>query len=206
MGCSSSWAAQHVLLSAGSSPSRATCSRVDSPQGPGRKPAPAWAALCRSAAPCHGVTAPLGTHLLQGGAVHGMQVDLCSHMELHWLQGHSCLTISASLLLLLLYWPWCLHSHSSHTSRPSSEHNYISTVTSFPFFNMLSQRCYHHRWLAQPWPAVGPVWNQLALPLLDKGKASGSCSQKPALQPPPLPKPGHGNPKTYNSNLVSGRS
>ena len=64
----------------------------------------------------------------------------------------------------------------------------------FSFLNMLSQRCCHCHWLAQPWAAVGPSWNQLVFPLSDIGEASSSFSQKPTLYLPLLPKPCHANP------------
>ena len=70
----------------------------------------------------------------------------------------------------------------SHILTPLSQLLLCSSF--FPFLNMLSERCYHHRWWAWPWSAVGPSWSQLALALLDTAKASG-ISQKPLLQPSP---------------------
>ncbi|KAK4827475.1 hypothetical protein QYF61_018711, partial [Mycteria americana] len=47
-----------------------------------QEPAPAWAS--------HGATASFGhTHLLQHGVLHGLQVDICSTVDLHGLQGDS---------------------------------------------------------------------------------------------------------------------
>lgn len=42
----------------------------------------------------------------------------------------------------------------------------------------------HCHWQALPWPAVGPSQTQLALTLLDMGKAPGSLSQKAPRCPP----------------------
>jgi len=61
-------------------------------------------------------------------------------------------------------------------------HSSLSSAAGFfSFLNTLSQKCYHHRWWARPWPAAGASWSQLALALSDTGEASGSFSQKPPL-------------------------
>jgi len=63
---------------------------------PASKPAPAWASL--STGPARrllqrglpmGSQTPLGIHLLQCGVLHGLQVDICSTVDLHGLQGDS---------------------------------------------------------------------------------------------------------------------
>jgi len=67
---------------------------------PASKPAPAWTPLapqvsrsCQEPAPAwalHRVTAFFGCiHLLQRQVLHGLQVEICSTMDLHGLQGYS---------------------------------------------------------------------------------------------------------------------
>ena len=107
MGYSSSRTAPAWVPSRGCSPSGTDCSSVG-PRGvtsPASKPAPAWAPL--STAPqvhrtslhgsagslgraSHGLTASFGRiHLLRRGVLHGLQVDVCSTIHLHGLQGDS---------------------------------------------------------------------------------------------------------------------
>ncbi|KAK4830119.1 hypothetical protein QYF61_008546, partial [Mycteria americana] len=89
------------VLSMGCSPSGADCSRVGPPRGPKscqqtcsrvgssseghrscQEPAPAWG--------LHGVTASFGRiHLLWRGVLHRLQLDICSTVDLHGLQGDS---------------------------------------------------------------------------------------------------------------------
>jgi len=101
MGCSSPQTAPAWILSTRYSPSGAGCSIVGPPQGhkscqqtcsnlgsclqgstgPGRS-------LFQCGLPT-GSLPPSGIHLLQNGVLHGLQVDICSTMELHGLQGDS---------------------------------------------------------------------------------------------------------------------
>ena len=61
------------------------------------------------------------------------------------------------LLPPLLHWPWCLQSGFSHIVSLHSLHcRFSCRVFFFPFLTMLSQRHYHHCWLAWPWPAARP--------------------------------------------------
>lgn len=123
--------------------------------------------------------------------LHGLQVDLCSTVDIHVLQGHSCISWSApqttgeSLLWclkhllhplpLLFNWPWCLQSFFFHVLSPFSE-----LLCSFfrLFLDMLSQGLCHHHWWFQPWPAVNLSWSQLSLAPSDTGEASGRSSGK----------------------------
>ena len=91
--------------------------------------------------------------------------------------GESLLWHLEHLLPLLLHWPWCLQSCFSHIISLLSPAEVAVVQGFFPFLNMLSQRRYHRRWWAQPWPAVGSSWSQLALALSDIGEASSSFSQ-----------------------------
>lgn len=72
----------------------------------------------------------------------------------------------------------------------------------FPnFFNLLCQRRCHHRSQAQPWPAAGPSWSQLALAPLNPGEVSGSFSQNfPLISPP---KPCHTKPVHSHTALTA---
>jgi len=124
-----------------------------------------------------GFQPPSGIHLLQCGVLHGLQGDSLPHHGLHHgLQGKtsapapgappppsSALTLVSAELFL------------SHRLTPLSR--LLCNCKFFPFLNMLSQRCYHRRWLARPWPAAGPSESQLALALSDTGEASSSFSQ-----------------------------
>lgn len=59
----------------------------------------------------------------------------------------------------------------------------------FPFFNVLYQRHNQHCSSAELWPVAGPfgaIWNWV---LPNIGRASRFFSQRPHLQPPPLPPP-----------------
>jgi len=99
MGCSSSQTAPAWVPSTGCSPSGKGCSSMGPPRG--HKPCQqtcssvgsplhrSWQqhALVRA---LHGVTASFGCiHLLQCGVLHGLQVDICSTVELDGLQGGS---------------------------------------------------------------------------------------------------------------------
>jgi len=85
---------QRASLPTGCSPSGTGCSSVGPPQG--RKPAPAWAPLSagptRSLLQCRLPTGSLpsaGIRLLRCGVLRGLQVDICSTLDLHGLQGDS---------------------------------------------------------------------------------------------------------------------
>ena len=107
---------------------------------PASKPALAWASLspwvhrpCQEPAPAwahHGVTAFFRhTPALAWGPFHGLQVNICSTMDLHGLQGNNmphhglhyglqgknlCSGISSTSSPLLIHRPWCLQSCFSH--------------------------------------------------------------------------------------------
>ncbi|KAK4827417.1 hypothetical protein QYF61_017847 [Mycteria americana] len=74
----------------GHKPCQQTCSSVGSSLSMGHRscqePAPAWAS--------HGVTASFGCiHLLRYGVLNGLQVDICSTMDLHGLEVDICSTM-----------------------------------------------------------------------------------------------------------------
>jgi len=126
---------------------------------------------------------------------HGLQVEICSTMDIHGLQGHSLPHHGLHHELQ----GKALCSGISSTSSPSfftdlgvcrvvfltpshSSLNCHLTQSFFlPLLNMLSQRRYHCRWFAWPWPEVGPSYSQLRLALSNVGEASRSFSQKPPL-------------------------
>ena len=97
-GCSSSRTAPAWVLSTGCSPSGAHCSSVGPPWGHKsyQKTCSVGSSLHRSAGPARsllqhrlptGSQPPSGTHLLRRGVLHGLQVDICSTMDLPGLQG-----------------------------------------------------------------------------------------------------------------------
>ena len=125
----------------------------------------------------HGVTASFGCiYLLLRKGLHGLQVDICPTVDLHGLQGDSLPHYGLHRRLQ--------ENLCSSAQNASSLWMQVLLYNFPPFLNMLSQRHYHHHWLAWPWLAVGPSWSWLALALPDPGEASSSCSQKPSLQPP----------------------
>ena len=116
----------HKLLQRGSYPQGAVLQEQTAPAwvphgvtSPASKPAPAWPPLSTgprghgSTGPArsllqHGLPTgsqhPSGIHLLRRGVLHGLQVDICSTVDLHGLQGdslphhglhHGCRGISA---------------------------------------------------------------------------------------------------------------
>ena len=183
MGCSSSFTAPARVLPMGCSPSGKGCSSVG-PHGvtsPASKPAPAWAPLstgpqvlagaCSSAVSPRGHSflqvstyssvgsLPWGTggYLLHRGPPWTAGVNLPHHGLHHKLQGKAlCSDISSTSSPLLLHWPWCLQCCFSHVISLLSLLLSHCRFFFFPFLNMLSQRCYHRRWWAWPWPAAGP--------------------------------------------------
>jgi len=92
--------------------------------------------------------------------------------------GESLLQSLEHLLPLVLHRPWCLQSCFSHIS--SCLMLQLCRVFS-PFLSMLSQRRYHRRRLAWPWPVVGPSWHWPALAPSDMGEASSSFTQEAPL-------------------------
>jgi len=117
---------------------------------------------------------PSDIHLLRHGVLPGLQVEICSTVDLHGLQGNLCSgawsTSSPSFFTdlgvcrvvsptyshssLLLHLLWCRFFYT--------------------FSNMLSQRRYHRCQLAQLWPVAAPCWSRLALALSDMGEASAA--------------------------------
>ena len=103
---------------------------------------------------CHEVTAFFGpSHLLRCGVLHGLQGNLCSTVNPPWAAGRQPavspraagepLLRRTSSLCFVTDLGVCrvvpLTSHSSLRCRSFFQQS------SFPFLNMLSQRCYHHR-------------------------------------------------------------
>ncbi|KAM9590846.1 uncharacterized protein ACIBXB_005895 [Morphnus guianensis] len=99
-GCSSSRTAPAWVLSTVCSPSGTDCSSVGPPRGHKscQKICSVGSSLHRSAGPARsllqrrvptGSQPPSGTHLLRCGVLHGLQVDICSTVDLHGLQGDS---------------------------------------------------------------------------------------------------------------------
>jgi len=139
----------------GHKPCQQTCSSVGSSlhrsTGPGRS-------LIQCGLPM-GSQPPSGIQLLRCGVFHRLRVDLCSTMDLHGLQGDNLPHHGLHHELQ----GKTLCSDVSSTSSPSfftdlgvcrvvsltSSHSSLLTAISpwvfFPFLNILSQRCYHHR-------------------------------------------------------------
>jgi len=170
MGCSSSPTAPAWELPTGCSPSRIGCSSVGPPQGhkpcqqtcsgvgsfPHRATGPARSLLQRGLS--MGSQPPLGIHLLQHEVLRGMHVDICSTVDIHGLQGATCLTmvfpmgcrakISApapgapppppSSLTLVPAELFLSHILTLSCCKMPSHRGFCSLL------NMLSQRCYHH--------------------------------------------------------------
>lgn len=113
------------------------CSFLNGPTGPARS------------LPQHKL--PAGSHLLQCRVFYGLQEDICSMFNFHGLQGYSCFImvcptdcrgISALrveclllLLLVLLHWPQCLCSLSSHILTSLSSCNCAGFI--FTFLNVI---------------------------------------------------------------------
>ncbi|KAM9599800.1 uncharacterized protein ACIBXB_003644 [Morphnus guianensis] len=101
MGCSSSRTAPAQVPSTACSPSGAHCSSVGPPQGHKscqKTCSSVGSSLHASAGPARsllqrgvptGSQPPLGTHLLRRGDLPGLQVEICSTVDLHGLQGDS---------------------------------------------------------------------------------------------------------------------
>ncbi|KAM9591464.1 uncharacterized protein ACIBXB_006257 [Morphnus guianensis] len=100
-GCSSSRTAPAWVLSTVCSPSGTDCSSVGPSRGHKsfqKTCSSVGSSLHRSAGPARsllqrgvpsGSQPPSGTHLLRRGVLHGLQVDICSTVDLHGLQGDS---------------------------------------------------------------------------------------------------------------------
>jgi len=171
-GCSSSRTAPAWVLPMGCSPSGTGCSSMGPPQGhkpcqqtfSGVGPLSTGPQILAGASPArapHRVTASFRHPPSPAwGLFHGLQVDICSIVDLHGLQGDS---LSHHGLQHELQGKNLCSSVSS-TSSPSfltdlgvcrvvsftSSHSSLSTAVSlqfffFPFLNMLSQRRYHGR-------------------------------------------------------------
>ena len=116
---------------------------------------------------------------------HGLQgVSLSYHGLLHGLQGNLCSgTWSTSSLSFCADLGVCRAAPLTlcHSSLWMKLHRFGVFSA---FLTTLSQRHYHRCWWAQPCPAVGPFWSQVALALSVMEEASGSFSQKPPLYPP----------------------
>ena len=174
MGDSSSQATSMWVLPTGCSPSGTGCSNMVPPwgspilpenllqhgllslHGSWQDPAPAWACLLQ-ASTCSGIGSSLGCRWISARPWTSMDC-----------RGTAC--------LIMVFITGCRGKLSSLASgappSPLSSLTLVSagcffhivsllsldcclTTILFPFLYMLSQRCYHGRWLAWPWPAVG---------------------------------------------------
>jgi len=170
---------------------------------PARKPAPAWASLSTApqvlAGACSSVGSPQGHSLLRASTCPGVG----SSTGCRWgsappwasmgCRGTACLT--------MVFITACRGSSALAPGAPPAPPSELTLVSAelflshcltplsqllchsrfFPFLNTVSQRCYHRCCWAQPWPAAGPSWSQLAWALSDTSEASRSFSQKPPL-------------------------
>ena len=143
----------------------------------------------------HGLQLPSEhIHQLQCGVFHGLQVDMCSTVDLHGLQGdhlhhHGCLSGAAGESLL-----W----HLEHVVPSFFTDLGVCRVVS-PILTPLSHNCcaaffpllkyvitVAPPW-AQLWPAVGLSWSWLELPLLDMRTAPGLVTEATHAVPSPPP-------------------
>ena len=194
------------VLPMGCSPSGTDCFSVGPPGGSQALAAnllqcgvlfPCGHRSCQETAPVwapHRVTPPSDIHLLWRGILRGLQVDVCSTINLHGLKGDS---LPHHSLLHRLQGNLCSGTWSTSspyfftdlgvcrvlTPLSGCKCHYTGVFSSL----ILSQRCYHHHWWAWLWPVLGPSWSQLELALLDVEETSSSCLQKPLLQHTPPP-------------------
>jgi len=107
----------------------------------------------------HGVTASFRhTPALAWGLFHGLQVDICSTVDLHGLQGHNLphhglhqglqgKNLSSSILSTSSS-SFCTDLSACRVVSFTLSHSPLSTAVPeqffFPFLNMLSQKHYHH--------------------------------------------------------------
>ena len=190
MGSSSSWTAPVYVPSTGCSPSGIGCSSVGPPQGD-----KCCQQICSSVGSSLFMD-PQGTHLFWCGLLHGLQVDICSTVDLHGLQGHSLPhhSLLHGLQGNLCSSAWSTSSPSFFTDLGACRALFLTYFQSsfwlllllysaffFTFLTMLSQRCYRCCWWARPWPVAGSSWSHLALALSDMGEASDTFSQKAPL-------------------------
>ncbi|XP_049649849.1 uncharacterized protein LOC126035356 [Accipiter gentilis] len=168
-GCSSSRTAPAWVHSTVCSPSGAHCSSAGPPRGHKscQKTCSMGSSLHRSAGPARsllqcgvptGSQPPSGTHLLRRGVLHGLQVDICSIVDLHGLQGDSLphQGLHHGLQGNLHSGAWSISSPSffidlgvhrlvSPTCSHSSPRGCFSlSQLFFSFLKMLSQRRYHY--------------------------------------------------------------
>lgn len=123
---------------------------------------------------------PSGILLFWHGVLHGWQVDLCSTLHIHRLQGHSsfitvctkgCRGISATaprappLLASLTLVSVGLLAFYFLTSV-----SWLLCGSFYPFWNMIPHSCYQWGWLAQLWPVTSPSWGWWKLILSDIGQ------------------------------------
>jgi len=133
---------------------------------PVSKPAPVWAPLSTGPQflPANmlqrwlprGSQPPSDIYLFRHGVFHGLQVGICSTMDLHGLQGNSLPHhgLLHGLQGNLCSSVWSTSSPSSFIDLVSAELFLSHRLTPFthsgfgcfffPFLTMLSQRCYHH--------------------------------------------------------------
>lgn len=132
--------------------------------------------------------------LLWCGVLHRIQVGICSTVNLHGLQGlslpsqHRLRENLCSVPLPATPLPHCLCCPCG-CSTPIPPLSIIKKKLSrrFCLWNMLLLRCFHHCWLAEPWPEVGLT---LKLVLLQEGSGrSHFCSSLPHYQSPVTHKP-----------------
>jgi len=104
----------HKLLQHQSFPQGAVCQEWSAPAwvpcgviGPARRPGPAWTLLCGATSPATsllqrrlsmGSQPASGIHLLWHGVCPGLQVEICSTVDLHQLRGNSLLHHDLSAL------------------------------------------------------------------------------------------------------------
>ena len=180
MGCSSSCTAPPWVPSMGCSPLGTGCSTMGPPWGhkPCQQtcssmgsslhrscqvPAPAWvlhrvtASFGHTPALSWGPSWATGGYLLHCGPPWAAEGQPASPWSSPWAAEESLLWCLERLLPLLLHWPWCLQSCFFHVF--SLLPQLLLHGSFFVFLNVLSKKCYHLCWWAQPWPAAGLSWS-----------------------------------------------
>jgi len=123
---------------------------------------------------------PSGIHLLWRAILHGLQVDICSTMDLHGLQWDSLphYGLLHGLEGNLCSGTWSISSSSFFTDLGVCRVVCLTYSLFYPFAVFSPSLICYPRGATS---VVGPSWSRLALTLLDVGETSSIVSQKSPL-------------------------